>query len=648
MADKTEFSSDYAEVITVTHIGVSHDGPPGIQGPQGDKGVKGDEGKQGEKGDTGAPGVPGDPGGPPGPQGKQGPPGLTGPEGEQGGKGDPGTDSPAGGFIDQHLAKKSNADHDTHWVDADSGSGSSTIFAEVPPTVDPEGNVLEDGQEWVRTTDFIKFTLWDDGDSIQWVRELNGGSGVPGEEGIKGDQGIQGIPGDNGTDGVDGAIGPEGPTAVSTDADNTAVLGTDSLVYVPGGGGAGPHVLDSHTDVDVSTPGDGQRLTWDSQALMWVAKQSSSGLGIIQFSYVWATPVDTSPNSGRVSSTIIDVVPPGTPGEVATLYFSEISDSGSDLSLFFEEMMEGQWLNLHEREDTANFQAFDITGNAVLNGNVWEVPVVVWEVGGVGFSNSDKVDIFWRTISPDNRLPAGGTAGQHLIKQSDIDYDCAWETGTAVGDNILINGDFRVNQRGITAMWPQNTYGYDRWLKLGIGDNQIRQRIEEQNLVNGAVYTLSWEGGGTGEAVVSDSQDSGPSPLVTTPVSYGNIFARYDITVPIDATNIKLEIGSVQTPFQVTDIGLELAKCQRYYFELEDVSEYGFVPVTATGYSSRFITIYHPVTMRIPPVVIPVDSLKTTGLYRAQTAKTVFQSVDTLLIDDIYRLGAGTSFDAEL
>jgi len=35
--------------------------------------------------------------------------------------------------------------------------------------------------------------------------------------------------------------------------------------------------------------------------------------------------------------------------------------------------------------------------------------------------------------------------------------------------NLLINGDFRINQRGFTSTTTSGTYGFDRWLMLGTG-----------------------------------------------------------------------------------------------------------------------------------------------------------------------------------
>ena len=101
---------------------------PGPQGPEGPPGPKGDAGPAGPKGEPGPQGPKGDPGeqGPEGPQGvhgiqgaagEQGPKGDPGEQGPPGAQGDPGPGVPPGGGAGQMLAKASEADYDTHWVD---------------------------------------------------------------------------------------------------------------------------------------------------------------------------------------------------------------------------------------------------------------------------------------------------------------------------------------------------------------------------------------------------------------------------------------------------------------------------------------------------------------------------------------------------
>lgn len=94
-------------------------GEQGVQGAAGPAGETGPQGPAGPKGEAGAPGPQG-PAGPVGATGAQGPAGkdgIQGPEGPQGQKGDPGTGVPAGGYSGQILAKDSQADYETVWVD---------------------------------------------------------------------------------------------------------------------------------------------------------------------------------------------------------------------------------------------------------------------------------------------------------------------------------------------------------------------------------------------------------------------------------------------------------------------------------------------------------------------------------------------------
>jgi hypothetical protein len=98
-------------------------GPQGIQGPAGETGPAGPQGKQGPVGETGPAGPQGIQGpagetGPAGPAGERGPQGAQGPAGPAGEQGPAGPGIAYGGATGQVLAKKSNANFDTEWVDA--------------------------------------------------------------------------------------------------------------------------------------------------------------------------------------------------------------------------------------------------------------------------------------------------------------------------------------------------------------------------------------------------------------------------------------------------------------------------------------------------------------------------------------------------
>ena len=197
---------------TVENVGTSRDGvfnfgipagEQGIQGPtgeQGPAGAQGPQGAQGVKGDDGGTFTPSvsaggdlswtnDAGLPNPPtvniKGPQGDTGATGPIGPQGPSGTDGHGVPAGGNAGQVLAKATNSDYDTEWVDQSGGGGGSTPIINAAATVDntsgnPSCSVVKSG-----TTSNPVFTFNFTG--------INGAQGPQGAQGIQGPAGV-GVP----------------------------------------------------------------------------------------------------------------------------------------------------------------------------------------------------------------------------------------------------------------------------------------------------------------------------------------------------------------------------------------------------------------------------------------------------------------------
>jgi hypothetical protein len=88
--------------------------------------------------------------------------------------------------------------------------------------------------------------VWDAATSA-WVDAgpVQGPQGIPGPQGesIVGPPGRDGADGAPGADGADGAVGPAGPTAVSKDADNASIIGSDGLIWTPAASGGGGSYL---------------------------------------------------------------------------------------------------------------------------------------------------------------------------------------------------------------------------------------------------------------------------------------------------------------------------------------------------------------------------------------------------------------------
>jgi hypothetical protein len=185
-------------------------GPPGATGPSGPTGPQGSQGIQGPSGSDGATGPPGAQGpqgakGDPGPTGATGSPGSTGSTGPQGPQGVPG---PQG--------------QNVNWR----GTWSSVN------SYNPYDGVVYNGSSYVA---LAPSTNVPPPDPAHWqLIAQEGATGPTGATGPQGSTGPQGaastVPGPQGPA---GPTGPPGPTAVSGDAGNTAMLGSDSRLYVP-------------------------------------------------------------------------------------------------------------------------------------------------------------------------------------------------------------------------------------------------------------------------------------------------------------------------------------------------------------------------------------------------------------------------------
>jgi hypothetical protein len=155
-------------------------------------------------------------------------------------------------------------------------------------------------------------------------------------------------------------------------------------------------------------------------------------------------------------------------------------------------------------------------------------------------------------------------------------------------DNLIINGNFAVNQRGrvSSAALASGAYGHDRWkagqtacpysfmvgqlpdttISIPTGAGSLLQVIEG-GMIEAGVYVLSWEGDATGR--VYQGAASGlyaPSPIVTPALPGGvNTIVEFNRGANGTLTKVKFERGLVPTPFNRTSLARNLTDCQRYY-----------------------------------------------------------------------------------
>lgn len=198
--------------------------------------------------------------------------------------------------------------------------------------------------------------------------------------------------------------------------------------------------------------------------------------------------------------------------------------------------------------------------------------------------------------------------------------------------NLLINGDFRVNQRGKTSYTGNNTYTADRWQQgSGSFDYSTKtwtpatqysgfiQKIEDFEKFRGKTVTLSLYINSCSTSGVFDLLiNDGSNHRTLEPVTSGfNGIRTYTYTIPQTATQlrfgliylgtattdnisikwVKAEIGSITTPFSPRPIAEELALCQRYYQKFGN----GTILYGRTGFSADTTCVLFtplPVTMR--------------------------------------------------
>jgi len=251
--------------------------------------------------------------------------------------------------------------------------------------------------------------------------------------------------------------------------------------------------------------------------------------------------------------------------------------------------------------------------------------------------------------------------------------------------NAIINGNFGVNQRGVsgTVSLSAGEYGHDRWkagasgatytfstsggvTTIDISAGSLIQVVEDVNVVTDT-YVLSFEGTAQGKIGGGSFGDSGVTGAVTGGSNLNIEFGTGTVS------KVQLEVGNKPTPFEHRSIGEELALCQRYYYKWANDSGTTIHSITLQAFNSTSAygkLIDFPVTMRAIPSAIasgifgasnsdggvsPGGDFDTIGTFRCNhnssstgswTGSAGLSAGDatTLAVRD----GASLTFDAEL
>ena len=209
----------------------------------------------------------------------------------------------------------------------------------------------------------------------------------------------------------------------------------------------------------------------------------------------------------------------------------------------------------------------------------------------VPISSLNKLRIW---IDGTTKIPAGTRVRVYSKEATNLVLPLEY---SAPRKNILMNTDFAINQREYVngTATTSGTYYYDRWYSnltdtnmsvsgivltidhVNAGwDGAIAQSVEKGQLVIGEQYVLSWEGTAEGSVWYANGSSSNyqSSPIIFTATSAtGN---RQEIIQfkgdGATLSKVKLEKGTSATPWEKPDIPTELARCERYFQRIKDIS----------------------------------------------------------------------------
>jgi hypothetical protein len=182
--------------------------------------------------------------------------------------------------------------------------------------------------------------------------------------------------------------------------------------------------------------------------------------------------------------------------------------------------------------------------------------------------------------------------------------------GGAIGvKNAIINGNFQINQRGVsgTVTLAAGAYGHDRFkagasgctytfatsnnvTTLTISAGSLIQVVEGLNLYTDT-YTLSWTGTAQGKIGAGSYAGSGVTGSVTGGTNLNIEFNTGTLSL------VQLEAGSVASPFERRDSGRELIMCQRYTYIHSPIA----VSANLAANNKKYWHDYFPVSMRTTP-----------------------------------------------
>lgn len=239
-----------------------------------------------------------------------------------------------------------------------------------------------------------------------------------------------------------------------------------------------------------------------------------------------------------------------------------------------------------------------------------------------------------------SRMPISSALGSSVLLPAGLGFR-----------NVLINGDFRINQRSYSSgtNLASGSYGFDRWksaftnTSLAFTSNpqgqiitissggSIEQVVERQNILPGT-YILSWEGTATGRVYNSGATPPAfaSSPILVTLDGLANVEVEFTASGSTKTLwKPQLELNYQVTPFEQRPIGIEDILCKRYYQVWSNSSNTNFMSIGTSLYST-------PMSLSVPMRPLTNTSTTFVGVVYAQGTSYSLNSL-TVTVHDASR-----------
>lgn len=322
--------------------------------------------------------------------------GTSGVDGATGSTGSTGAGVPTGGLPNQVLAKLSGLDYDYQWMYLQGETGASGDVGPAGPT----------GVDGTSGTSGVNGATGADGTSgTSGINGATGAAGINGTSGTSGSSGFQGSTGATGANGTSGTSGLRGSTGA------TGVNGTSGTSGISGATGANGTSGTSGSDGTSGADGTSGTSGFDGANAIGLGAKSGFVYGN-QFS-----PIGS----------------PAGPYKARVTFATPFTDSNYTVTTsHFGGPAQDYPTEIVELGPTGfGIISPDSPGGGTANGVYWqamslgEQPGAVPADGTYGQAlikqSSAAYDTTWATI-----VPPGGSAGQILAKDTDTDFDSEW------------------------------------------------------------------------------------------------------------------------------------------------------------------------------------------------------------------------------